>query len=91
MKSPRTLRALFSMPGFVARGTLTGVFGDRYARVITLRRQKKQRSVPTVATAAGVATISTSGGCVISQWPTGGSTSSSSAGASSVPGAVACM
>ncbi len=30
MKSPRTLRDLFSMHGFVANTKLGGIFGDRY-------------------------------------------------------------
>jgi len=37
------IRALFSQPGFVAQAQLAGVFGDRYARVIRLRRRKKLR------------------------------------------------
>jgi transposase len=40
VKAPRTIRALFSVPGFVAQAQLAGVFGDRYARVIRLRRRK---------------------------------------------------
>ena len=40
MHTPTLLRALFSLPGFVAASRLLGVFGDRYARVLVLRRQK---------------------------------------------------
>ena len=40
MQAPRTLRALFSLPGFVASARLKGVFGDRFARVVVLRRRK---------------------------------------------------
>lgn len=39
MKTGRTLRELFSFPGFVAMATLTGVFGDPKARIVTLRRR----------------------------------------------------
>ena len=41
MHNPTSLRALFSLPGFVAASHLVGVFGDRYARVLVLRRRKK--------------------------------------------------
>jgi hypothetical protein len=34
MHPPTSLRALFSLPGFVAASRLHGVFGDRYARVL---------------------------------------------------------
>ena len=42
MKSPKSIRSLFSVPGFVAASALGGIFGDRYARVIVLQRRKKQ-------------------------------------------------
>ena len=40
MHNPTSIRALFSLPGFVAASRLHGVFGDRYARVLVLRRRK---------------------------------------------------
>jgi len=43
MKKIKTLRQLFSVEGFVANNILEGQFGDHKARIITLRRQKKQR------------------------------------------------
>jgi hypothetical protein len=43
MKNPKSIRSLFSLPGFVAASALGGVFGDRYARVIVLRRRKNRR------------------------------------------------
>lgn len=91
MKSPRTVRELFSMPGFVANGTLKGIFGDRHARIITLMRRKKRLCVPTVAIAAAIVTTNARVECVISLWRTGGFTWSSSVGASTVRGAAACM
>ena len=42
MKTPRSIRELFSMPGFVAGTKLQGIYGDRYARLIILKRRKKQ-------------------------------------------------
>ena len=41
MKNPTSIRALCSLPGFVATSRLVGVFGDRYARVLVWRRRKK--------------------------------------------------
>jgi len=40
MKNPKSIRVLFAFPGFVASSKLAGVFGDRYARVIQLKRRK---------------------------------------------------
>jgi hypothetical protein len=58
VKAPTTIRALFSLPGFVALAQLAGVFGDRYARVIRLRRRKKPRDVGSAAGAAEPGTTS---------------------------------
>lgn len=79
MKSPRTLRELFSVPGFSASMFLEGVFGDRYAWVVTFKRRKKQPCVPTVAIAAAAATTSALSGCVTSRRPVFASTLISSA------------
>ena len=45
MKKTRTLRELFSFPGFYAHEQLQGVFGDPKARIVELKRQKKERYV----------------------------------------------
>ena len=82
MKSPRTLRDLFSMPGFVANVKLSGVFGDRYARVVTLKRRKKRPSAQAAVIAAEAVTINVPAGCATFRWPGFESTLSSSAGAS---------
>lgn len=91
MKSPRTVRELFSMPGFVANATLDGVFGDSHARIITLLRRKKRPSVPTVVIAVATITTNVFVERAISPWPTGGFIWNSSVGASTVRGAVVCM
>ena len=91
MKSPRTVRELFSMPGFVANATLDGIFGDSHARIITLTRRKKRLCVPIVVIAAATVTINVFIERAISRWPIGGFTWSSNVGASTVRGAVACM
>ena len=91
MKNPRSIRTLFAFPGFTATSKLVGIFGDRYARVIQLKRRKKQLSVRTVDTGAGG--VTTKGSCEygISRWPDGESIWSSSAGVFVARGATACM
>jgi len=91
MKNPKSIRALFAFSGFTAASKLAGVFGDRYARIITLRRRKKQPSVRTVGTGAGGDTTKKSCEYEISRLPDGESTWSSNAGVSVVRGATACM
>jgi hypothetical protein len=91
MKNPKSIRALFAFPGFTAASKLVGVFGDRYARVIQLKRRKKQLSVRTVDTSAGGDTTKKSCEYEISRLPAGASTWSSNAGVSTAQGATACM
>ena len=91
MKNPKSIRALFAFPGFTAASKLLGVFGDRYARVIQLKRRKKQPSVLAVVTAATGVTTRSSCGYAISRLPGGAFTWSSNAGGSGVRGAMACM
>ena len=42
MKKNKTFQALFSFPGFKAKGYLQGKFGDHKARIVELKRQKKR-------------------------------------------------
>ena len=91
MKNPKSIRALFALPGFTASSKLAGVFGDRYARVIQLKRRKKQPSVRAVVTDAGGVTTSGLCGSETSRLPVGASTWSLNAGVSVVRGATACM
>jgi hypothetical protein len=45
----RTLSDFYRFPGFKPKQTVTGIFGDSHARVISLVRQgKKLYAVPTV-------------------------------------------
>lgn len=57
MKKARTLRELFSFPGFYAQRQLQGVFGDAKARIVELRRQKKEQSVQDVEKVIAAITI----------------------------------
>jgi len=91
MNNPKSIRALFAMPGFIAASKLVGVFGDRYSRVIKLKRQKKQRPVVTAGTDAVDDTTTKSCGCVTSRWPDGESTWSSNAGVCVAQSVAPCM
>ena len=91
MKNPKSIRALFAFPGFSASSKLVGVFGDRYARVIQLKRRKKQLVALTVVTGAEAVTTRGSCGCETSRWLDGEFIWSSNAGGSVVRGAMACM
>lgn len=90
MKAGRSLRELFSFPGFVAAATLRGEFGDPKLRVVTLRRRKKRPSVRTAATAAAAGMTR---GCAVRAtcvWPAGTCMSSSSVGACTARDVAAC-
>ena len=91
MKNPKSIQSLFAFPGFTASSKLAGVFGDRYARVIRLKRRKKQPSVRTVGTDAEGVTTRKSCGSVISRLPDGGFTWSLTAGVLTARGVTVCM
>ena len=57
MKRTRTLRELFSLPGFYAQGQLAGMFGEPKSRIVELKRQKKERPAQGVAKATGDITM----------------------------------
>jgi hypothetical protein len=91
MKNPKSIRALFAFPGFYASSKLVGVFGDRYARVIQLKRRKKQPTALIVATGAEAITTRKRCGCETSQWLDGVFIWSSNAGVFVARGVTACM
>ena len=91
MKNPKTIRMLFTLSGFVASTKLLGVFGDRYARVIRLRRRKKQPSVRVVDIGVVGATTGAASGCGIYRLPVGGFIWNLNVGGSSARGVAACM
>jgi|GEM_PF-1139292 hypothetical protein len=91
MNPPESIRALFAFPGFTASSKLLGVFGDRYARVIQLKRRKKQPFVCTVDIAAGGVMTKRLFAYAISRLPDGESTWSSNVGGFVVPGVTVCM
>ena len=44
MRRKKSLKDLFSLPGFTAKKEIQGKFGEPKARILELRRQKKERS-----------------------------------------------
>ena len=91
MKSPNTIKDLFCFAGFTANAKLTGVFGDKYARVVTLRRRKKQPFVRIAAIAVKAATTKRSNESETLPWRVTGCFWSSNNGGLIVRGANACM
>ena len=91
MKTGRSLRELLSVPGFVASAKLKGIFGDPKARVVQLRRRKKQPFAQIVGSAARDVTTSGRAVCGIFGWQAGWCTWSSNVGGYGVRGAAACM
>jgi hypothetical protein len=57
VRENKTLRELFSFPGFYAKQQLQGVFGDPKARIVELKRQKKGWSVQVAVKVIVAATI----------------------------------
>jgi len=57
MKKYKTIRALFSFPGFYAQQKLEGIFGDAKGRIVELRRQKKLQSAQVVKVVTRFTTI----------------------------------
>ena len=88
MKNSQSIRSLFALPGFLAGAGLKGVFDDRYARVIQLKRRKKQLCALTVGNGAGGAMTSKCAGSATCRWQAGGSIWNTSVGASTVLGAA---
>lgn len=91
MKTAKTIRGLFSQAGFVAESKLVGVMSDRYARVIRLKRRKKQACVLNAERGARGGTTSTFIGRAIFRRPIGGFTLSLSVGEFGVRGAAPCL
>ena len=91
MKTPTSIRALFSLPGFVAASRLVGLCGDRYARGLVLRRRKKLRAARSVDTGAAAATTSAPAALATSRLAASVATFNSSVGGSTAHGVAACM
>lgn len=57
MKETKTLRELFSFPGFYALQQLQGVFGVPKARIVELKRRKKEQYVQDAEKVIAVITV----------------------------------
>ena len=56
MRRIKSLYDAYAFPGFRPLRTLKGLFGDRYARVVVLKRRGKKPSVGTAARSIGPTT-----------------------------------
>jgi hypothetical protein len=90
VKQPKSLKGLFSLPGFAAEARLLGVFGDRYARIVVLRRRKKRQCARAVGIDAVDDTTSVRAEFEICRLLVGGSICSSSVGGSTALGVAPC-
>lgn len=91
MKNPRSIRQLFSFAGFVANAKLKGVSRDRFARVVVLRRRKKQLSAHAVDVDAEVVTIKERNVCATLALLVGASTLNLNGGECSVRAVALCV
>ena len=91
MKTGRSLKELLSVPGFVALAKLKGIFGDPKARVVQLRRRKKQPFAQIVGSPARGVTTGERAVYAIFGWQAGWCTWNSNVGGYGVQGAAACM
>jgi hypothetical protein len=74
MSKTRRLNDVYRFPGFVPFSNIHGIFGDRYAVIITLRRRRKKRDVMCVDKCVGRTTTIIPGSCATSRVVTNGST-----------------
>ncbi len=91
MKKPRSIREFFSFPGFVTNAKLQGLFGDRFARIVVLRRRKKRLFALAVDTDAEVDTTNEHVDRETFLSRVGASTLSLSVGGYTAPGAEPCL
>src|SRR2546430_1880054 len=64
-RKPRRLADAYAFPGFRASATVRGCFGDPQARIITLARRSKKRTVACAARCIAAFTTAPGGGCAI--------------------------
>lgn len=69
----KLLQDLYRFPGFVPQARIRGLFGDRHAVVITLKRRRKKRSALSAERSIGPSTTSAPVVSAISPVATSGS------------------
>lgn len=84
----RRLWDVYRFPGFTPGPTVSGIFGDPYARVITLSRRSKKRVAGAVADCITRGTIGTADVCAISRAAIAGCISTSRCAASGAASAA---
>jgi hypothetical protein len=89
MSKTRRLLDVYRFSGFVPYATVHGIFGDRYAVVIPLRRRREKRAAVFVDKSVVPTTISVLGSCATSLVATNESISSSRFAGSGAASAVA--
>jgi len=87
MRKQRRLSDSYRFPGFKPKQTVTGIFGDPHARVVTLVRQGKKLSVVSAEYPAGLSMIERSDGFATSPAVIPASTWNWRSGVSSAGGA----
>src|ERR1019366_3831302 len=65
LKRRRRLWDTYSFPGFRPEPTVRGIFGDRKARVITLKRRSKKQHAGAAVASRRAGTIARSARCAI--------------------------
>ncbi len=89
MRKLKRLLDVYRFPGFTPSAEVRGVFGDRWAVVITLRRRRKKRAAASAAAPIAPSTTSDRGASATSPVATGGSTSTSRSAGSTAAGVAA--
>lgn len=85
----RRLQDVYRFPGFLPAAEVRGIFGDRWAVVITLRRRRKKRDVECADEYVAPSTTNGHGASATSPVATGGSISPSRYVGSTAPGVAA--
>ncbi len=89
MRKLERLQDIYRFPGFTPLAYVRGVFGDRWAVVITLRRRRKKRAAVPAGAFTAPSTTNDRGVSAISPVAIGGFTSTSRYAGSGAGGAVA--
>jgi hypothetical protein len=89
MRKLKRLLDVYRFPGFTPMAEVRGVFGDRWAVVITLRRRRKKRDAVSAGLPVARSTTSDPGASATSPVATAASTSTSRYGGSTAGGVAA--
>jgi hypothetical protein len=65
LRRKKSLKDLFSLPGFTVKKEIQGKFGETKARILELKRQKKERSAQDVEKVTALTTMQKLNKCEI--------------------------